>query len=77
LDHNFVDPATFVFHGSDEPFYDGNRQVQGGVGCSFLSDDQQRHVGNDIEAAGANFAGSIVRNPRPNTMLVKMIGRPV
>ncbi len=26
-----------------------SRQVQGFVGCSFLSDDQQSHVGNDIE----------------------------
>jgi len=26
-----------------------SRQAQGFVGCFFLSDDQQSHVGNDIE----------------------------
>jgi hypothetical protein len=32
-----------------------SRQVQGFVGCSFLSDDQQSHVGNDIEDQKDDF----------------------
>jgi hypothetical protein len=31
------------------------RQVQGFVGCSFLSDDQQNHVGHDIEDQKDDF----------------------
>jgi hypothetical protein len=32
-----------------------SRQEQGFVGCSFLSDDQQSHVGNDIEDQKDDF----------------------
>ena len=32
-----------------------SRQVQGFVECSFLSDDQQSHIGNDIEDQKDDF----------------------
>lgn len=46
-----ITPAFTCCYGAQR----NGRQVQGFVGCSFLSDDQQSHVGNDIEDQKDDF----------------------
>ena len=46
-----ITPAFTCCYGAQR----NSRQVQGFVGCSFLSEDQQNHVGNDIENQKDDF----------------------